>query len=69
MLLLQIFVAETGGRGKLLLPFSWWSGLDMEAAGSYTIIFTLTIIINTITLTYDKIFQYNELWARGGAVG
>jgi hypothetical protein len=34
MLLLPIFVAEIGGRRKILLPFSWWSAVDMGAAGS-----------------------------------
>jgi len=54
-----------------MLPFSWWSAVDFGAGGFYKIIFifTITIIINT-KHTYDKIFQYTELWrACGGAVG
>ena len=43
----QFFVAETGGRRKILLPFSWWSAVDMGAGGFNRIIFTITIIINT----------------------
>ena len=45
--LLPIFLVEIDGRRKLLLPSSWWSIVDMGTAGSFRIILTFTIMINT----------------------